>query len=55
MRRTASSKRELQRAGVLARVKAEELRLKDAAEVMRMGYRQASGCGSGTRPGERRR
>ena len=41
MRRTALSKRELQRAGVLARVKAEELRLKDAAELMRISYRQA--------------
>jgi hypothetical protein len=35
------SKRELQRAGVLARVKARELRLKEAAELMRIGYRQA--------------
>ena len=35
------SKRELQRGGVLARVKAGELRLKDAAEVMRTSYRQA--------------
>ncbi len=41
MRRTALSKRELGRAGVLARVKAGELRLKDAAEVMRTSYRQA--------------
>jgi len=39
--RTALSKRELQRGGVLARVKAGELRLKDAAEVMRTSYRQA--------------
>ncbi|MGH7969077.1 MAG: helix-turn-helix domain-containing protein, partial [Limisphaerales bacterium] len=35
------SKRELQRAGVLARVKAGELRLTHAAEVMRLSYRQA--------------
>ena len=41
MGRTALSKRELQRAGVLARVKAGELRLKDAAEVMRISYRHA--------------
>jgi hypothetical protein len=39
--RTALSKRELQRAGVLARVQAGELRLKDAAEVMRISGRQA--------------
>lgn len=41
MRRTALSKRELQRAGVLARVKAGELRLNNAAEVLRISYRQA--------------
>ena len=35
------SKRELQRAGVLARVKAGELQLKDAGELMRLSYRQA--------------
>jgi transposase len=35
------SKRELQRAGVLARVKAGELRVKDAAELMGVSYRQA--------------
>jgi hypothetical protein len=35
------SKRELQRAGVLARVKSGELPLKDAAELMRMSYRNA--------------
>ena len=35
------SKRELQRGGVLARVKAGELRLKDAAAVMKVSYRQA--------------
>lgn len=35
------STRELQRAGVLARVKAGELRLKDGAELMRISYRQA--------------
>src|SRR5580704_10312418 len=41
VRRTALSKRELQRSGVLARVKAGELRLLDAAVLMRVGYRQA--------------
>lgn len=35
------SKRELQRAGVLARVKCGELRVKDAAELMRVSYRHA--------------
>ena len=35
------SKRELQRGGVLARVEAEELRLKDSATLMRVSYRQA--------------
>ena len=40
MGRTALSKRELQRAGVLARVKAGELGLKNAAEVMKLSYRQ---------------
>jgi hypothetical protein len=39
--RTALSKRELQRGGILARVKAAELRLVDAAVVMRLSYRQA--------------
>src|ERR1700746_1306099 len=38
--RTALSKRELQRAGVLERVKAGELGLKNAAEVMKLSYRQ---------------
>lgn len=41
MRRTALSKRELQRGGVLAQVKAGQLRLKHAAKVMRLSYRQA--------------
>ena len=41
MRRTALSKIELQRGGVLARVKAGELRLSDGAELMRVSYRQA--------------
>ena len=40
MRRTALSKRELRRSGVLARVKAGELRVSDAAELMRVSYRQ---------------
>ncbi len=35
------SKRELQRAGVLARVKAGELKLKHGAELMKVSYRQA--------------
>jgi len=39
--RTALSKRELQRGGVLARVKAGELRLTNAAVLMRVSYRQA--------------
>lgn len=34
------SKRELRRGGILARVKAGELRLKDAAVLMRLSYRQ---------------
>jgi transposase len=41
VRRTALSKRELERAGILARVKAGELRVKDAGELMRVSYRQA--------------
>ena len=41
MGRTALSKRELRRAGVLARVKAGELRLTDAVGLMRISYRQA--------------
>ena len=41
MRRTALSKRELSRSGILARVKAGELRLKDGAELMGVSYRQA--------------
>src|SRR5712691_7849043 len=39
--RTALSKRELQRGGVLARVKAGGLRLTDGAVLMRVSYRQA--------------
>jgi transposase len=39
--RTALSKRELQRAGVLARVKAGDLLVKNAAALMRVSYRQA--------------
>ena len=41
MGRTALSKRELQRAGILARVKSGELRVKDAGELMGVSYRQA--------------
>ena len=41
MGRTALSKRELQRGGVLARVKAGGLRLRDGAVLMRVSYRQA--------------
>jgi Helix-turn-helix domain len=41
VRRTTLSKKELQRGGVLARVKAGELRLKDSAAVIRVSYRQA--------------
>jgi hypothetical protein len=41
VRRTALSKKELRRAGILARVKAGELRVIDAGELMRVSYRQA--------------
>ena len=41
MRRTGLSKRELSRSGILARVKAGDLRVKDAAELMRVSCRQA--------------
>ena len=41
MGRTALSKRELQRAEVLARVKAGQLRITDGAVLMRVSYRQA--------------
>ena len=41
MGRTGLSKRELQRAGVLSRVKGGDLRLTDAAKVMKLSYRQA--------------
>jgi transposase len=41
MRRTALSKKELERAGILARVEAGELRVKDAGKLMRVSYRQA--------------
>ncbi len=39
MRRTALSKKELQRGGVLARVKAGGLRLTDGAVLMKVSYR----------------
>lgn len=41
MGRTALSRKELQRGGVLARVRAKELRVTDAAELMGVSYRQA--------------
>src|SRR6202162_226015 len=41
VRRTALSKKEMQRGGVLARVKAGGLRLRDGAVLMRVSYRQA--------------
>lgn len=41
MGRTALSKRELSRSGMLARVNAGDLRLKDAGVLMRVSYRQA--------------
>src|SRR5438874_11127796 len=41
VRRMALSRRELRRGGVLARVKARALLVKDAAELMRVSYRQA--------------
>ena len=40
MGRTGMSKRELARVEVLARVKSRELRLVDAAVLMRLSYRQ---------------
>ena len=40
MGRTALSRRELERAGVLARVKCGDLRVKDGAELMGVSYRQ---------------
>ena len=41
MGRTALSKKELGRSGILARVKAGDLLVRDAAELMRVSYRQA--------------
>lgn len=41
MRRTALSRRELERAGIMARVKAGDLRLKDAGVLLRVSERQA--------------
>ena len=41
MGRTALSKRELTRSGILARVKARDLLVKDAGELMRVSNRQA--------------
>jgi transposase len=41
VRRTGLSKRELSRGGILARVKAKDLRLTDAGKLMRVSYRQA--------------
>lgn len=41
MRRTALSKKELRRGGILARVKSGELLLKNAAELMKTSYRNA--------------
>ena len=46
------SKRELQRGGVLARVKAGGLRLTDGAVLMRVSYRQAKRLWSVTRRAE---
>ena len=40
MERAAMSKKELRRGGVLARVKGGELRVQDAAALMRVSYRQ---------------
>ena len=48
------SNRELQRGGVLARVKAGGLRLKDAAELMRSVIARRSGYGSDIRAAEQR-
>lgn len=41
MGRTEMSEKELDRAGVLARVQSEQLRVRDAAVLMRVSYRQA--------------
>jgi len=41
LRRTGMSKKELGRVGVLARVKSEELGVVDAAQLLRVSYRQA--------------
>lgn len=41
MGRTGMSERELDRAGILARVKGKQLRVTDAAVLMRVSYRQA--------------
>ena len=52
MGRTALSKREMQRGGVLARVKAGGLRLRDGAVLMRVSYRQAKRLWKRYRAGE---
>ena len=51
MGRTALSRRELERGAVLARVKAGGLRVKDAAVLMRVSYRQAKRLWSRYRAG----
>ena len=42
LERTAMTEKELRRVGVMTRVEAGELRLVDAAELLRLSYRQAS-------------
>jgi len=52
--RTGLSRRELERVGVLARVKAGGLLVKDAAVLMGVSYRQAKRLWSRYRAGVRR-
>ena len=40
------SQEELRRVEVLARVRSNQLRVVDASRLLRVSYRQASGCGS---------
>lgn len=45
MERTGMSEKELSRAGVMSGVKAGELKLRSAAEMLSISYRQAKGLG----------
>jgi hypothetical protein len=42
------STRELERVEILGRVRSRELKLKDAAAMLQLSYRQAKPCGNGT-------